>query len=281
MLFGSHVSIAGGLDRAPSRSKEAGGEVFQIFSRSPRGGRPAELTEGVIKSFKLEMKKNQQAEAYIHAPYYINLASTNNRIRYGSISVIREELDRASLLGIKYVMTHLGSANDLSRAEALTKTSHGLKRVLGGYQGSAWLLLENSAGSGNVVGNSFEELARLIKEIPENARAKAGICFDTCHGFASGYDLRDKKAVDETLKKFGKVIGFSKLKLIHLNDSKTEFNKRVDRHEHIGRGEIGLKGFKALISHPKLRKVNMILETPIDSKGNHASDLKIIKSLRK
>ena len=281
MLFGSHVSIAGGIFKAPLRSKEIGGEVFQIFSRSPRGGKPVELTNQIIKSFKSEMKKNKQAEAYIHTPYYINLASTNNRIRYGSIKVIREELERASGLGIKYIMTHLGSANDLSRQEALTKTAHGLKRVLDGYQGFAMLLLEKSAGSGNVVGNTFEELGELIKGVPKNVRSKVGVCLDTCHAFASGYDLRSKRAVDETLKKFGEIVGLPRLKLIHLNDSKTEFDKRVDRHEHIGLGKIGLTGFKALINHPKLKKINMILETPIDAKGDHGAELKVIKKLRR
>ncbi|PIT90235.1 MAG: endonuclease [Candidatus Komeilibacteria bacterium CG10_big_fil_rev_8_21_14_0_10_41_13] len=281
MLFGAHVSIAGGVDQAPARAKEIGCEVFQIFSRSPRGGKPPELTSELVKSFKAEMNKNKQVAAYIHTPYYINLASTNNRIRFGSIEIIREELERASILSLPYIMTHLGSANDLSRSEAVAKVAEGVKKVLTGYKGSAMLLLENAAGSGQVIGADFAELKIIIKGLNKSEQAKVGICLDTCHAFASGYDLRDKKSVSETLKEFDKIIGLSKLKLIHLNDSKTEFGQRVDRHEHIGQGKIGKAGFKAWIGHPKLNKVNMILETPNDESGSQAEDLKYIKSLRK
>jgi deoxyribonuclease-4 len=288
MKFGAHVSIAGGIFNAPARSKEIGGEVFQMFSRSPRGGAAPKLTNEVVKQFKAEMKKNNQAEAYIHTPYYINLASTNNRIRYGSIAVIREELERASSLGVKYVMTHLGSANDLSRAQAIKEVTKGVKKILEGYKGSAIFLMENSAGSGNVVGNEFEELGAIIKGVPpvlpagrRQARDRLAVCLDTCHAFASGYDLRDKKSLNQTLIKFDKTIGLNKLKLIHLNDSKTDLGKKVDRHEHIGKGKIGLEGFKQLVNYPKLKKINLILETPVDEQGDHAVDLKIIKKLKR
>ncbi|HLD27362.1 MAG TPA: deoxyribonuclease IV [Patescibacteria group bacterium] len=281
MKFGAHVSIAGGLVNAPARSKEIGGEVFQMFSRSPRGGSAPKLTSEVVKQFKAEMKKNHQAEAYIHTPYYINLASTNNRIRYGSISVIREELERASSLGVKYVMTHLGSANDLSRHRAIKEVALGLKKILDGYAGSAIFLMENSAGSGNVVGNEFEELGAIIKGVPRQARDRLAVCFDTCHAFASGYDLRDKKSLNQTLAQFDKIIGLPRLKLIHLNDSKTDLGGHIDRHEHIGQGKIGLEGFKQIVNHPQLKKINLILETPVDEQGDHSTDLKIIKKLKR
>ncbi len=281
MKFGSHVSIAGGIYKAPSNAKAVGNEVFQIFSRSPRGGKPQELTKEIVKSFQSEMKVNGQSEAYIHTPYYINLASTNNRIRHGSIEVIREELERASKLGVKYVMTHLGSANNLPRNQAVSQVIKGIKKILTGYKGAATFLIENSAGSGNIVGDTFEEINTIINGVPRSARDRLSVCLDTCHAFATGYDLRDKKSVNKTLKEFDKIIGLSKLKLIHLNDSKTDFGSKVDRHEHIGKGKIGLVGFKEFINHPKLKKVSMILETPIDEKGDHSTDLKVIKKLRK
>ncbi|MBU1131543.1 deoxyribonuclease IV [Patescibacteria group bacterium] len=281
MKFGAHISIAGGLDNAPGNAKKIGCEVFQMFSRSPRGGLAPKLTSAIIKNFQSEMKKNKQLDAYIHTPYYINLASTNNRIRFGSIKVIREELERAGQLGVKYVMTHLGSANDLPRGQAIKKVIEGVRKILDGYKGATLFLIENSAGSGNIIGDQFEEIAKIIKGLPKSSQNKTAICFDTCHAFASGYDLRNKKAIDQTLNKFNKVIGLSKLKLIHLNDSKTDLGSHVDRHEHIGLGRIGKPGFKEFINHPKLKKINMILETPDDDRGNQQSDLKIIKKLRK
>jgi len=207
MKFGAHVSIAGGIFNAPANAKKIGCEVFQIFSRSPRGGPAPPLTEDVLSHFKSAMKENGQAEAYIHTPYYINLASSNNRIRLGSIEVIRQELERASLLGLPYIMTHLGSANDCPRAQAVRQVIQGVQSILTGYKGAALLLLENSAGSGNVVGNSFEEIRQIIKGVPRQTRNKLAVCFDTCHAFASGYDLRSKKAVNQTMNQFNKIIG--------------------------------------------------------------------------
>ena len=290
MLFGAHVSIAGGVYNAPANAKKIGCEVFQLFSRSPRGGNAPVLTKSIVAQFKSAVKENNQAESYIHTPYYINLASTNSRIRYGSIKVIREELERASLLGVRYVMTHLGSANDLPRKEAVKKVVEGIKKILAGYQGSALFLIENSAGSGNIIGDQFEEISQIINEVPSayagasadrrQAQSKIGVCLDTCHAFASGYDLRNKKAVDGTLQKFNRIIGLKFLKMMHANDSKTDLGSHVDRHEHIGLGKIGLAGFKAIIRHPQLKKINLILETPDDESGMQESDLKVLKKLR-
>ena len=276
MNIGAHVSIAGGIDQAPLYAKEAGCECFQFFSRSPRGGHAPELTEPLVKSFKDNCRKNNILNSYIHTPYYINLASTNNRIRYGSIKVIREELERASILGVRYVMSHLGSANDLTRTKAIQKVIEGIKKILDGYKGSALFLIENSAGSGNIIGDQFEEISEIIKGIPLSVRNKVGVCLDTCHAFASGYDLRNKKAIDKTLKEFDARIGLSKLKMIHGNDSMTEINSRVDRHEHIGMGKIGKEGFKEIINHPKLKKLDLILETPADGRQD---DIKMLKGL--
>ncbi|MCX6785653.1 MAG: deoxyribonuclease IV [Candidatus Komeilibacteria bacterium] len=279
MKFGSHVSIAGGVFNAPANAAKIGCEVFQMFSRSPRGGNPPVLSAEIVGQFKSATKINNQAEAYIHAPYYINLCSTNNRIRYGSIKVIREELERAGLLGVKYVMTHLGSANDLPREEAVKEVTEGIIKILNGCTGSTLFLMENSAGSGNVMGDQFEELALIINGIPRSARDKIGICLDTCHAFASGYDLRNKESINQTIKKFDSIIGLKYLKLIHANDSKTELGKRVDRHEHLGQGKIGLAGFKALVNHPKLKNINFIVETDDEGVGQ-AGDLKLLKQLR-
>ncbi|MFA6305087.1 MAG: deoxyribonuclease IV [Patescibacteria group bacterium] len=280
MLFGAHVSIAGGIFKAPTNAAKIGCEVFQLFSRSPMGGPAPSLTKTIVADFTSAMKLNNQAEAYIHTPYYINLASVKSNIYQSSIKIIREELERASTLGVKYIMTHLGSAKDTPRKEAIKKVSQGIVKILAGYKGSALLLLENSAGSGNVVGDKFEELAVMIKSLSATDRKKIGVCLDTCHAFASGYDLKTSAMVNQTIGKFDKIIGLKYLRLIHCNDSKTEFSVHVDRHEHIGMGKIGLAGFKVLVNHPKLKKVNFILETPEDERGNQENDLKILKKLR-
>lgn len=277
MLLGLHVSAAGGVQNAPVNAKKAGGEVFQMFSRPPQGGKAAPITPAVATAFRKAMKENGQAEAYIHTPYYINLASANNRIRYGSISVIREELERGSALGCAYIMTHLGSASAVGEAKGLKMVSEGLQKILDGYKGSCGLLLEMSAGSGAVIGDTFEDLKVLLSTV-SSRHSSVGICLDTCHAFASGYDLRDKAAVDKTFEQFDRTIGHERLKLIHANDSAAGLGEHKDRHAHIGHGKIGLEGFRAIVGHPQLKRVNLVLETPHD--GKEVNDLKTLKRLR-
>lgn len=282
MLFGSHVSAAGGVEHAPERAHEVGCEVFQFFSRSPRGGTAPKLTQAQVKLFKQNCKKFKQSESYIHAPYYINFASSNNRIRYGSSAVLREELERGSMLGVKYLMTHLGSAGDLNEAGAVARVIEGVGRVLEGYTGTTQFLLENSAGAGKVIGDSFTELAAIIAGVERQRefKGKLGVCFDTCHAFTSGYDLRNEASVNKTLAEFDKQIGLDRLKLIHCNDSQAGLGEHKDRHEHLGQGKIGLVGFKALVKHKQLEHVNLILETPKDNAGDDPRNLAALKRFR-
>lgn len=285
MLFGAHISASGGVQNAPKNAHDIGAEVFQFFSRPPQGGPASKLTGEVVKKFKTECQKYDIKESYLHAPYFVNFASANNRVKYGSISVIREELERGSVLGVKYLMTHLGSAKDLGIKPAVKQTIEGLIKVLTGYTGSTELLLENSAGSGQIIGDTFEELGEIIKGVRKKLPSLAGeliprlgICLDTCHSFASGYDWRDAKAVQTSLKAFAKNIGLKQLRLIHLNDSKADFNSHKDQHADLGDGKIGLAGIKAIINQPELKKINFILETPTDDR--RIEDLKMLKRLR-
>lgn len=283
MNFGAHVSIAGGIEKAPERAHEIGCECFQMFSRSPHGGKSLELTENKINNFKKDCQKYNFKNYYIHTPYYINLASKNNRIYYGSISAIKKELETADLLGAKAVITHLGSAKELGEKEAREKLVKGLIKVFNSLnlssQKKVILLLEITAGSGNIMGDNFEEIAYFIKEtekkIPKNS---LGVCFDTAHAFASGYDLRNKKAVKKTFADFDKIIGLERLKLIHCNDSKVDLGSHIDRHENIGCGKIGLEGFEAILKEPRFKNLDFILETPGRKVKN---DLEILKKLRK
>lgn len=277
MLIGAHVSAAGGIENAPLNAAKVKAEVFQFFSRSPQGGKAPELTDEKIKKFKENCKKAKQKEWYIHAPYFINLASTNNRIRYGSISVLRQELERGSALDAKYIMAHMGSAREVGEAKGVNMVIKGINKILDGYKGSCQFLVEISAGSGAVIGDDFKEIGQIIRGV----KTKIGVCFDTAHAFASGYDLSSEKAVRETFEKFDKIIGIDKLKLIHANDSKVELGSRKDRHEHIGKGKIGKIGFRAILRHPKLKKINLIIETPKSSAKSDPNNIKTLKNLRK
>lgn len=274
MLFGAHVSTAGGIENAPINAHKIGAVVFQFFDRSPRGGKPTYTDKSVV-AFKRNMTKCKIQECYIHTPYYINLASAENRIRYGSISVIREELESATRLGARYVMTHLGSAKDFTDKEALELVVDGVNKILDDYTGTAELLIENSAGAGQIIGDTFEEIGFIIKKIKSK---NVGVCLDTCHAFASGYDFRTAKAVDETLKQFDKHIGLDKLKLFHLNDSKTELGSHKDRHADIGFGFLKEAAFAAIAKQAKLRNINAVIETP-EEQLTYAKTIQKLKTM--
>jgi len=278
MKIGAHISSAGSISLAPQRASEIGCECFQFFSRSPQGGKAKEITPELIESFKVNMKKYNQSECYIHAPYYINLASPNNRIYYGSINVIRDELERGTALGVKYVMIHIGSYKEVGEKEGLKMAIEGIAKILNDYKGKTELLVEMSAGAGAIIGDTYEEINSIINS-SKLKKYNIGICFDTAHAFASGYDLSSKIAVHETFKKFDKVLGLKKLKLIHANDSKVELNSKRDRHEHIGKGKIGLAGFQAIVDFANKNKINLILETPDGEL--RVEDIKILKKMRK
>lgn len=284
MKIGAHVSIAGGIENAPLNAAQQGCECFQFFSRSPRGGGKKDLTKRQIDEFKANCKKNKLIDYYIHAPYYINLASTNNRIKHGSINAIKEELERGTQLGVKYVMTHLGSAGEKDEKDALKETVRSIDRILDGYTGTTIFLIEMSAGAGKILGDTFEEIGYILsargRPVSGGKNKEVGVCFDTAHAFGSGYDLRTKTAVNKTFTEFNEIIGLDKLKLMHINDSKVELGSRKDRHEHIGKGFIGLEGFKALVKHPKLQNVNFIIETPKEPEGSDKKNMKTLKSLR-
>jgi len=276
MKFGAHVSIAGGIDKAPGRAHDIGCECFQIFTRSPRGGKPPALGKNLVDSFLAECGEHDLEDYYVHTPYYINLASGKKDLRAASIAIIREELERSSVIGARYVMTHLGSSKGIDRKAAVDKVVDALNRVLDGADDlSSALLLENTAGQGATIGDTFEELAFILDGIDNPS---VGVCIDTAHMFASGYDIRTAAALRKTMDELLSVIDPGRIKLIHGNDSKIALGDKKDRHEHIGKGKIGRDGFKAVISHPVLKKLNMIVEIPPDEV---AADIALLKRLRK
>ncbi len=280
MRIGIHVSAAGGVVNSPQNAHEVGAEVFQIFSRSPHGGPAKPITKTVQQQFQQAMNKYRFDTFYIHAPYFINLASEKNKIYYGSIAVLREELERGSLLGCKAMMTHIGSFGTLTDKAGIDRVVKAIVKIMEGYKGSAQFLLEMSAGSGRIIGDTFEELAAILFD-KRLKKLNLGICLDTCHAFASGYDLRDKPNMERVLKQFDKVIGLKHLILLHANDSKGELGGHLDRHEHIGKGQIGETAFRLLAHNKHLRKLDWILETPKDSSRAEVNNIATLKRLRK
>jgi deoxyribonuclease-4 len=274
MRFGAHVSIAGGIDKAPSRAHELGCECFQIFMRSPRGGVAPPLNSNIIDTFLGECSKYGLSDYYVHTPYYINLASENSSIRSTSISLIKEDLNRASSIGVKYVMTHLGSARDAGKSRAMARVIEALMRILDQTAYPTKLLLENAAGQGEIIGDTFEELAEVLDRLGDR---DLGICLDTAHLLASGYDIRTRVAVNKTVQDFDSIVGLGRLRLLHGNDSKAGLGERRDRHEHIGKGKIGATGFKSVINNPHLNHLDMIVETPIEKVDR---DIMILKTFR-
>jgi deoxyribonuclease-4 len=275
MKFGAHVSIAGGIDKAPERAHAIGCECFQMFTRSPRGGKPPALSKDLVDSFLESCSSYGLPDYYIHTPYYINLASEKKELRRSSVAIIREELERGSVIGAKYVMTHLGSSKGMDRARAVDMVTEGIAAILEDSDGlSTELLLENTAGQGETIGDTFEELARILTDV---GNPRLGICLDTAHLLASGYDIRTKSSLVETFAAFSSVINLDRVKLLHGNDSKAGLGEKKDRHEHIGKGKIGKEGFKAVLSSPTLSKLDMIVEIPPEEV---APDIELLKRMR-
>jgi len=278
LKIGCHVSAAGGAFNAPKNAEALGCETFQIFTRPPMGGPAPKLTAEIIAQFKEGMKEYSYDTFVVHCPYFINFGSAKKNVFHGSSAVVREELERSSLLGAKYVMTHLGSFKDLGEEAGMKQAKEGLVKVLKGYEGSSEFLLEIAAGAGEVIGDTFEELAELMEPLVK-LKNFGGICFDTQHAFSSGYDLRNPLAVAETFKRFDKIIGLKWLKMSHINDSKVDLGGKKDRHDHIGDGKIGEKGFLALLEFLSKKKLDLplILETEHDKVRE---DIEILKKLR-
>ena len=274
MKFGAHVSIAGGIENAPLRARELGCECFQMFTRSPRGGRPPELEGSLLEAFFRNCGEVVISDYYVHTPYFINLASGKEDLRGKSVDLVREELERSSALGVKYMMTHIGSAKGIQRDVAIDNVVDSLSRVLRDYSGETQLLLENTAGQGHTIGVSFEEISLILER---TTHGDLGVCIDTAHMFASGYDIRSSEGVEELVECINTVFAPGTVKLVHANDSKAEFNSHKDRHEHPGQGEIGIDCFRSMIENPFFENLDMIVEMP---PPEVAKDVELLKRLR-
>ena len=271
MNIGAHVSIAGGIFKAPKRAHDLGCECFQIFSRSPRGGKAPVLSDDIVERFHSECSLYGLDNYYIHVPYYTNLASDDKSIRSTSIAITAEELERADAIRAKSIVLHPGSARDRGKRESVLKVAEGINAILSSARYSALLLIENTAGQGAVIGDTFEELAEILDAVDNPG---IGVCLDTAHLLASGYDIRTPEGVADVINRFDRTVGLERLKLIHANDSKVGLGERKDRHEHIGNGKIGLEGFMALVRSTLLSGIDIVVET---EPGKGADGLDLLK----
>ncbi len=274
--LGVHVSIAGGIEKAVDRARELGCSAMQIFSRNPRGWRASLFPLPLARAFREKVKQSNIDPVVVHAPYLLNLASADRELHRKSVKELSQELERAEQLGARYVVTHLGSAGEQRTGTGRNRVVHALKKILE-RDFSGTLLLENSAGGGNSVGASFEEVAQIMAGAGHDPRI--GFCFDSCHGYAAGYDFRSPEQGRKLVKELDRTIGLGRLKIIHLNDCSGSLGSHRDRHQHIGKGEIGLIGFRSLLGQAALRKIPLILETPKDGPWDDRSNLSRIRAL--
>jgi len=276
MKLGLHLSIVGSIDRAVDRAVEKGCNVMQMFSRNPRGWRSGKLDLGTIEIFRAKVRRSGIWPVFIHTPYLLNVASPKEDVYRKSIGVLKDELRRAEELNVPYVVTHLGSHLGHGKKSGFKKIVDAVNESFSAVENDVVLLLENTAGTRNSMGSSFEDIEYIASRIED--RTRVGICFDTCHAFAAGYDLVSRGAIEHTLQRFDEVIGLEELKLVHLNDSKGSLGSRIDRHEHIGMGKIGEKGFKNILKS-KLGQLPLILETPIDKRRSDVGNLRKVREL--
>ena len=265
VLLGAHFSIAGGLHKAVFRASEYRCTALQIFTKNANTWKERRLSAHDIKQFDVARKKTGIRWICSHAAYLINLASPDRSKYERSTKALENELVRSSQLSLPYVIMHPGSHMGTGEDAGLRRVSEGINRVFDRVpEATPQLLLETTAGQGSNVGHTFEQLAGISDMV--EVKERIGFCLDTCHVFAAGYDLRTKTAYQETMRAFDRVIGLDRLGVIHLNDTKKGLGSRIDRHEHIGKGAIGIDAFSFILNDPQLNGLPKIIETP-DKKG--------------
>lgn len=274
---GMHVSIAGTIDQAPDRARVLGCDTFQMFTRNPRGWKYSKLDLDEVGEFRKKTGANNLNPVVAHMPYLPNLSSPKKLIYNKSVKSLTAELDRCATLGIPYIVTHLGSHLGKGSDLGLERIVGAINGALSANQSDVMLLLENTAGTKNSMGSTFEEIKRIIVRV--ESKERVAVCFDTAHAYAAGYDLHSARGVAETIGRFDSVLGLGLLRVIHLNDSQVGLGGGRDRHEHIGMGYIGEAGFKALFKHEAVQKLPFIMETPVDNRRDEAGNMRKVREL--
>jgi deoxyribonuclease IV len=259
--LGAHMSVAGGLPRAVERAVVHRCDALQIFTKNASQWRGRPLPPEEIREFRARVEAAALGPVVSHASYLINLATTNLVLRRQSLAAMGDEIDRAEALGLLGVVLHPGCYTAGNEANGLALIAGGLLELLRARRrGKTMVLLEHTAGQGTALGATFEQLASIITQMNDHRRV--GVCLDTCHLLASGYDLCSPEGYASTFEQFGRLVGFERLKAFHLNDSKKPLGSRVDRHEHIGQGCLGLEPFHRIVNDRRFRELPMLLETP-------------------
>lgn len=280
MLLGVHVSIEGKIYEAIERARLLGCNTMQIFSRSPQQWRDNFLDAGDIEEFSKRKDLYKISPIFIHIPYLINLASPESRLYEFSIEAYIEDILEAHSLKADYIVTHMGSHKKTSEEAGIERLTQALNIILEKTKNSkVGILLENTSGSGSWLGYKFSHHKAIIEGIKHKERI--GLCLDTAHAYSAGYDIATKAGLELLLSEIGSLVGLKLVKLIHLNDAKDKLGSRRDRHEHIGKGKIGLEGMQRIINHLKLKELAFILETPKNEEKDDLKNLKIVKKLRK
>jgi deoxyribonuclease-4 len=280
---GFHVSIAGGIANAVDNAKRLGCSAFQIFSRNPRGWIAKPLNSDDVKLFRKKLAESEidSRSVAVHMPYLPNLSGPPGDFYRKSRETLAEEIRRCVALEIPYLVIHLGShmgtGTDSGISQLATAVDSALE-VSERANPDMTVLLENNAGQKNSVGGSFEELWTLLDRL-SNRRGQVGLCLDTCHLFASGYDISTKRGVENILTKLDRIVGINHVSLVHLNDSKGLLGSNLDRHEHVGLGYIGRAGLSAFLNHHWLKELPFIMETPIDDKRGDKENLLAVKKM--
>jgi len=275
---GCHVSIAGSLAMSVERAVERGCDTFQIFTGNPRGWKVKDLDQESIDAFRNAVAAGPCSPVIAHMPYLPNLASPKEEGWQRSVDTLILQLRRCEVLGIPYLVTHLGSHLGAGPESGEKQLTRALSEALAAPDtGEVKLLLENTSGSKNSMGSTFSDIGQIINGCDGNPRL--GICFDTCHAFAAGYDLTNGSVINATLEEIDAAAGLDRLLVMHLNDTKSPCGSHLDRHEHIGLGGIGKEGMRMLINHPVIRSLPLICETPVDEIRGDAENIQAVREL--
>ena len=276
-MVGLHISSAGSLDLAFDRALELGATAFQMFTRNPNQWKFRPIPDETVSVFREKRKSSGFAQIVDHMPYLPNLASPEKSAMKISRYTLDEEVKRCDALGIDYLVVHLGSHLGKGAAVGIANVAAACDQAIAGSEGETMILLENMAGQKNSVGARFEEIRGILDRV--RAGARVGVCLDTCHLWAAGFDLGSDGAVRNTVGLFDDVVGFGRLKVVHLNDSKGTLGSRLDRHENIGKGKIGRKGIRAFLRYPGVRERPLIMETPFRDISTMKASIKLVRTL--
>jgi len=276
--IGAHVRTSGGVDKAIDRAVEMGAETIQVFSGAPQAWRRKNYKREEVEAYQAKVAETGVQPAFIHGLYLVNLASSNPDFLAKSYEALVLEMQAASLIGAVGVIFHLGSHKGSGYDACVDQVTDYVRRVLDATPPDASLILENSAGMGGAIGSKFAELGRIARDAKSD---RVKVCLDTCHTFASGYDVKTPEGLDKTMAEFDRDIGLERLVAVHANDSKTPLGGGLDRHANIGEGHIGREGFINIFSHPAFADLPFLLEVPgFDDQGPDAQNVAILKELR-